>query len=101
MTKREYEDYVQLRSKDDLDLNYAIIALNEEAGECAGWHKKFNLRGNPTGKLSREDLLSELGDVLFYLTRAAALNGWTLDDVMEKNKEKLDERKGRHLRQVV
>lgn len=101
MTNDEFETHVAANSKLDLDLNYAIIGINEEAGEAAGWHKKFNLRGNPTGKFTPEDLKGELGDILFYTTRAATLMGWTLAEVMAENKRKLDERKGKGLRIIA
>lgn len=98
MTTQEYEAHVLQRSKVDLDLNYAVVALNGEAGEVAEWHKKYNLRGNPNGDLSDVDLLLELGDVQFYLTRLAALKGWTLSDVMRANIDKLENRRGAGLR---
>lgn len=101
MKKSEYEDYVLMRCKGYVDANYCVVALNEEAGEVAGWWKKYQLRGNPKGDLSPEDLKSELGDVLFYLTALAHVNGWSLSDIMEKNKEKLDEREAKKMRMVV
>jgi NTP pyrophosphatase (non-canonical NTP hydrolase) len=92
VTTPEYEAYVTSRCQPYTDIPYCIIALNEEAGEAAGWFKKMVLRGNPTGKLSTDDLKGELGDVLFYLTRLASHYGWSLDDVMEFNRRKLDKR---------
>lgn len=92
MTRKEYERFVSERCHAYVDLNYCVIALNGEAGEVAEWHKKFNLRGNPGGKLSHQDLLREIGDVLFYLTRLAQVNGWSLSDVMDENQAKLLER---------
>ena len=86
MTTKEYSDYVQLRSKPYTDENYCIIALNGEAGEVAEWYKKY--------------LKGELGDVLYYLTRLASLNGWTLEDIMEGNKAKLDERVAKNMRMI-
>lgn len=87
-----YEIFVDKQCKGYTDLNYSIIALNGEAGEVAEWYKKYNLRGNPTGELSLQDLKEELGDVLFYLTRLASLNGWTLLDVAQTNVTKIEQR---------
>lgn len=101
MTTEEFEKHVAAQAKPDLDANYAVVALNGEAGEVAEWHKKYNLRGNPTGKYSLDDLKGELGDVLFYLTRLANLHDWTLSEVMEQNKRKLDERKGKGMRIIA
>lgn len=87
-----YERWVNGRCKDYTDLNYSILALNGEAGEVAEWHKKYNLRGNPAGELTEQDLLEELGDVLFYLSRIAHLNGWSLETVMNANYKKIEKR---------
>ena len=92
MNQRDYEDYVQLRSREYVDANYCAVAIPEEAGEVAGYWKKYQLRGNPGGKLAPVDLMNELGDVLFYVTRMASLHGWTLSEVMDANKTKLDAR---------
>ena len=101
MKKREYEEYVESRCKDYVTEPYLVIAINEEAGEIAGWYKKYVLRGNPTGKLSKDDLKGELGDVLFYVTRLAQMNGWSLNDIMEHNVTKLDERVTKGMRQIA
>lgn len=92
MTTTEYQAWVEARCRPYTDENYCIIALNGEAGEVAEWYKKYKLRENPTGLLSREDLKKELGDVQFYLTRLASLNGWTIEDIMNANKAKIEER---------
>lgn len=88
----DYEDYVESRCQDYVTREYCAIALNEEAGEVAGWFKKFVLRGNPTGKLTLDDLKGELGDCMFYLTAMAHRYGWSVSDVMDYNKAKLDKR---------
>lgn len=100
MTTQEFESHVTLRAKEDLDLNYAVIALCGESGEVAEWYKKAVLRGNKIG-LTDMDLAHELGDVLYYLTRAAQLKGWTLSDIMDWNKVKLDARLAASYKQVV
>lgn len=92
MKKRDYEKWVNEQCKAYTDENYCIIALNGEAGEVAEWYKKFVLRKNVAGTMSREDLRGELGDVLFYLTRLANLNDWTLDDIMNTNVAKITQR---------
>lgn len=87
----DYEAFVRKHSQPFVDLNYAIVALNGEAGEVAEWHKKVNLRGKPKG-LTDTDLLGELGDVLWYLTAICINKGWTLEDVMSFNQLKLNNR---------
>lgn len=100
MTTQEFETHVQAKAKDDLDLNYAVIAICGEAGEVAEWYKKAVLRKNKVG-LTDHDLALELGDVLYYLTRAAQLKGWTLAQIMDWNQEKLDARVAASFKQVV
>lgn len=89
MTTAEFEAHVSKNAKEDLDFNYAVIGMCGEAGEVAEWHKKVNLRKVLKTKLTEADLLSELGDVLYYLTRAAMLKGWSLAEVMRFNEAKL------------
>lgn len=93
-----YERFVEENAKSDLDVNYAVVAINGEAGEIAEWHKKYNLRGNPKGKYTEEDLKLELGDVLYYVTRLANLMGWTMEEVQQANIDKLMAKKGDGLR---
>lgn len=92
MTPKDFENHVASCCQPYVDLNYSVIALNGEAGEVAEWYKKFVLRNNPGGKLTKEDLMGELGDVLFYLTSLALVSGWTLDDIMTFNVDKLKHR---------
>lgn len=92
ITTEEWEDHVKSYAKEDLDLNYAIIGICGEAGECAEWFKKVKLRKVMKTTLTDEDLKGELGDVIYYVTRAANLMGWTLQDIFEANIDKLKER---------
>lgn len=79
-----------------LQLNHAILQLASEGGEVAALWAKFNYK--PAFKLldgmTREEtfkvnLLDELGDVLYYLAILAHLYGWTIEDVSQRNYEKL------------
>lgn len=97
----EYEKFVEEFAKDYVDENYLVVAINEEAGEIAGWYKKYVLRGNPTEKFSRDDLKGELGDLLYYLTRMANLNGWSIEEVQQTNMDKLRKRVAEQKRMVV
>lgn len=101
MTNEEFFTHVKDNAKYDMDMDYVVIALNEEAGEIAGWYKKFILRGNPGARLTWDDLKGEAGDLLYYLVRLCQLQGWTLEDVMDFNKLKLDARRKAKLDQIV
>jgi NTP pyrophosphatase (non-canonical NTP hydrolase) len=86
----EWEAHVLEHSGPMMDLNYAIIGICGEAGEIAEFHKKANLRKRPD---LVEPLIGELGDLLYYLTRAAQLSGLTLEQVMTHNIMKLEARR--------
>jgi len=96
VTITEYQNFVDENCREYTDKAYSVIALNGEAGEVAEWYKKAVLRGNPDGKLSKQDLKEELGDVLFYLVRLAALYKWSLEEVMDANVAKLEKRKAKN-----
>lgn len=92
MNSINYQKFVNTSCKSYVNKNYLVVAINEEAGEIAGWHKKMVLKKGKNlkkGKLTKQDLKEEVGDVLFYLTRLAKLYGWSLEDVMQANVEKL------------
>lgn len=84
---------------------YPALGLAGEAGEIAEKVKKW-LRGDHLKALTaegqetnegyfREALLKELGDPLWYITSLADDLGFTLQDVVDANVEKLSSRKER------
>ena len=77
-------------------LIYPTLGLAGEAGEIANKVKKI-LRDN-SGNLQesvREDLICELGDVLWYVAALATDLNVELSEVANKNIEKLNSRKNR------
>lgn len=80
------------------DLCYPILKLNGEAGEVAEKYGKI-LR-DKEGRVSLEDrraLMDELGDVLWYISAIAMTLGADLEDVAQRNIEKLQSRKDRNV----
>lgn len=73
---------------------YPALGLAGEAGEITEKVKKW-LRGDRD--LDRDALLSELGDPLWYITSLADDLGYTLQDVIDRNVEKLTSRKERNV----
>lgn len=71
---------------------YPALGLAGESGEIAEKVKKF-LRGD--SELDREALLKELGDPLWYITSLAIDLGYSLQDVVNANEQKLNSRKDR------
>tara|TARA_B110000211_G_scaffold185641_1_gene210670 strand:+ start:1247 stop:1597 length:351 start_codon:yes stop_codon:yes gene_type:complete len=65
------------------------LGLVGEAGEVAEKIKKY-LRDNT--KVDKQDIVSELGDVVFYATALANFFYSNLNDVMETNMAKLNDR---------
>ena len=98
----KYGDYQQQSAKTRLSVKtahpvvYPVLGLLNEAGELAGKVKKI-LR-DKDGEISDEDvrkLEGELGDVLWYFTQVCSELGLTLEEVAERNLEKLRDRKKR------
>jgi NTP pyrophosphatase (non-canonical NTP hydrolase) len=74
--------------KHSLILN-GVMGLNGESGECIDIMKKHIFQGH---ELDREHLIEELGDVAWYLAVCCEGLGVSLEEVMEKNIEKLKAR---------
>ena len=94
-----YQDWVEKvksfdasSSGDDrLELVWAVIGLNSEAGEVAGEVEKM-LRKDELLDERRTKILDELGDVLWYAAAVANALDVSLDDVIEHNISKINER---------
>ena len=71
--------------------SFAVMGLNEEAGEVAGLACRECYKGIA---MPRYKWLEELGDVLWYLTAATLAKGMTLEDLWRYNVEKLEGRYG-------
>lgn len=69
---------------------YPTLGMMGEAGEVSEKIKKW-LRGD--GELDKEAVVKEMGDVLWYLASLADDLGFTLDDVANRNVDKLSARK--------
>lgn len=67
----------------------AALGLCGEAGEVADNYKKLFEQDRP---FDRADLVKELGDVLWYVARIAAIEGIRLSEVAEANIAKLQAR---------
>ena len=66
-----------------------VMGLNGESGECIDILKKALFQGHG---LDAEHLAEELGDVAWYLAVSAQALGYTLEDIMQMNVDKLRKR---------
>lgn len=92
MKLSEYQTESKKYNLQDWDMKYLLIALSGEVGELCNAYKK-QLRGDVTPHLSREHLLSECGDILYYLTRVCEKIGG-LEQAALSNIEKIKGRYG-------
>lgn len=68
---------------------YSALGLAGEGGEVANLTKKWKYHGHP---YDSKKFLGELGDCLWYIAVNAHAHGYTLEEVMEFNINKLKER---------
>lgn len=93
MNVNEYQKLAMmtLNSKltgDDVLIN-GVMGLCGEAGEAIDIVKKYHAQGH---ELDREALIDELGDIAWYLAETAMAVDVTLEEVLEKNLDKLKKR---------
>jgi len=95
-TYNEYMEFTETTAiyPKECELEYLSLGLASEAGEVAGKFKKI-IR-DKQGIIDSKDavkIAAELGDVLWYVARLSEFIGWTMQDVIDLNVEKLTERK--------
>jgi NTP pyrophosphatase (non-canonical NTP hydrolase) len=98
MNLKEYQDWSQsvcIYPKDKA-IEYVALGLASECGELCGKIKKMLRDDNCiiTNK-KKEELIGEAGDCLFYLSRICQETGISLQQAMEDNIKKLEDRKER------
>lgn len=64
----------------------AALGLASEAGEVANEYERALREG---WSLDADKVKTELGDVLWNVARLASLNGWSMEDLMDENIDKL------------
>ena len=77
------------------NLVYPVLGLNGEAGEVAEKLKKAIRDRGGDIEPAREDLIKELGDVLWYVASCCSELGVPMGDVAARNIDKLLDRRKR------
>ena len=70
---------------------HLLSGLAEETGEVMGKFKRLQ-RGDYTVGRFTDEVKSELGDVLWHISELANHYGFTLEDLMRDNMQKLSDR---------
>lgn len=90
MTINEYQRLAMTTLNPELDrrdvLINGVMGLCGEAGEAIDIVKKYLAQGH---ELDREKLIKELGDVAWYLAETAYALDVPLEDVLQRNIDKL------------
>ncbi len=86
MTMNEYQELAMRTSSFESDLTAAVLGLCGESGEVADKIKKARCQGHA---LDTEELVKELGDVLWYIALAGKELGISLDIIAAANIAKL------------
>ena len=96
MTLDEYQQKAQsfdLTTGTTNSRNHALFGLAEEVGELLGLEKRA-CRGDAQPGMKYK-VMSELGDVLWYVAAVAAKYGFNLEAIALNNIEKLEDRRAR------
>lgn len=96
MTLNEYQEHAGKYQLPSAPPEERVFGLLEEAGEVGGIFKRM-FRGDYTPEIATQLLAKELGDILWYLSRIAADNNWSLSDIAQANLDKLESRRIRNV----
>ncbi len=93
MEINEYQKLAMVTLNKKLDqkeiLTNSVMGLCGESGEACDIVKKHLFHGH---ELDRESFIKELGDIAWYLAEAATALDINLDEIFERNIEKLKKR---------
>ena len=82
-------DIINELSPEKADLLHMAVGVAGEAGELLDAVKKATIYNKP---LDHENMIEELGDLEFYMSRVRQLIGVSRDEILEHNYAKLSKR---------
>lgn len=92
MTGNEYQELASRTINNDLtDMGKELHALHGMSGEVGEIHSLYQKVYQGHG-IDDEHLKKEVGDLLWFIAEFCTSKGWTLEEVMELNIEKLKAR---------
>lgn len=83
------QDILNEMAPDQMHLLHMAVGVSGEAGELLDAIKKMAVYQK---QLDRENVLEEVGDILFYLEGICSLLGFTREDAIKANIKKLEKR---------
>lgn len=95
VTSSDYQEAIEKFRLPTYNAEAAVLGLLSEAGEVAGVFNRL-IRGDFTPDQAASKLHYELGDVLWNIAAICNDNGWTMEQVMQSNIEKLADRQRRN-----
>lgn len=95
LSPSDYQESIKAFRLPSYNAEAAVLGLISEAGEVAGVFNRL-IRGDYTPDIAANKLHYELGDVLWNIAAICNDNGWTLEEVMKNNLEKLADRQRRN-----
>lgn len=81
-----------MEGEEPMLLSFAVAGMSEETGEVSGLVCRELYKGI---QMPREKWVEELGDALWYVVAATLAKGLTIEDLLDYNKNKLEERYGK------
>lgn len=93
MTVQEYQELAMRTKNNDLTRDQllldGVLGLCGESGEVADMLKKHLFQGHD---FKKEDLINELGDVMWYIALICESQHLSLNGIMVRNIDKLEKR---------
>ena len=70
----------------------AVVGINSEGGEFLEIIKKMIFQGKPWNDANKHHLVTELGDLMWYISQACIALEISMEDVIATNVKKLEKR---------